>query len=265
MASASAQTEPRTLEEMNARYRAAREANAEAARRLAEMKRAKAAADDKAAKARADIRAMREHHRERQKAAHRAAQKAALDARVFAVLDPDKLAREPKRIIARIAAERGFTAADILGPRRGSELIAARFAAVATVAEANPGLSLSQMGRHFNRHHTTILHVLRRIGIRTRMAGPEDAPTTAPQPRDPGVIMAAVAAAHGVPVSALKGGGQRSAHVTIARWDAMAAIAKEHPLLSAGAIGRLFSCGHGTVLSALRTHGLRLPASTPST
>ena len=137
---------------------------------------------------------------------------------------------------------------------------------VAAVTEANPTLSLSQMGRHFNRDHTTILHALRRLGMRTKKAGPADASMTAPQPRDPGAIMAAIAAAHGVPAAALQGGGQRSAHVTIARWAAIAAVAKEHPLLSVEAVGRLFSCGHSTVLSALRRHGLRPPAqsSTPS-
>jgi chromosomal replication initiation ATPase DnaA len=84
-------------------------------------------------------------------------------AEVFEILDPEKLAREPKRIISRIAEAHGFTLADILGPRRTAGLVVARHAAIAEVAREHPRLSLPRIGMIFGgRDHTTILHALRK-------------------------------------------------------------------------------------------------------
>jgi hypothetical protein len=83
-------------------------------------------------------------------------------AEVFEILDPEKLAREPKRIITRIAEAHGFTFADIVGPRLFGRLVAVRHEAIVEVAREHPNLSLPQIGRIFRRHHTTILYALRR-------------------------------------------------------------------------------------------------------
>lgn len=92
------------------------------------------------------------------------------------VLTPVQLAREPKRIIAHTAEAFGFTYADILGPRQLAPLVRARWAAIAAVREARPDISTTQLGRVFNRDHTTILHAFRqieRLGVPQPPAGGE--------------------------------------------------------------------------------------------
>lgn len=101
---------------------------------------------------------------------------AAMDAQVFQVLNLEQLAREPKRIIARVAASFGFTYADILGPRQLAPLVRARWAAIAAVREARPDFSTPRLGRVFNRDHTSILHAFRkmeRLGVPQPPAGGE--------------------------------------------------------------------------------------------
>lgn len=79
------------------------------------------------------------------------------------VLTPEHLAREPRHIIAGVAAAFGFTHADIVGPRTLMPLVRARWAAITAVHEARPDLSLNRLGRIFNRDHTTIRHALVKV------------------------------------------------------------------------------------------------------
>ena len=89
---------------------------------------------------------------------------AQMDALVFQILDPEQLSREPKRIIARVAEAFGFTHADIVGDGRTSDVVRARYAAIAAVREARPDLSLPRLGRLFGgRDHTTMLHAIRKM------------------------------------------------------------------------------------------------------
>ncbi|MCJ2098468.1 helix-turn-helix domain-containing protein [Methylobacterium sp. E-046] len=89
---------------------------------------------------------------------------AAMDALVFQVLDPEQMAREPKRIIAQVAEAFGFTHADIVGDGRTSDVVRARYAAIAAVREVRPDLSLPRLGRLFGgRDHTTMLHAIRKM------------------------------------------------------------------------------------------------------
>jgi chromosomal replication initiation ATPase DnaA len=67
-----------------------------------------------------------------------------------------------RALIERVAAFHGVSFEDILGPRRDRKTVAARFDAIAAVHKARPDLSLPQMGRHFHRDHTSILHALSR-------------------------------------------------------------------------------------------------------
>ncbi|MFB0491249.1 chromosomal replication initiation ATPase DnaA [Methylobacterium sp. OAE515] len=104
---------------------------------------------------------------------------AEMDELVFQVLDPEQLAREPRRIIAQVAVAFGLTHADVVGPSRTAPVLRARLAAIAAVREAHPDWSLPRLGRAFGgRDHTTMLHALRkikRVGVPQLPAGSEPA------------------------------------------------------------------------------------------
>jgi len=65
-------------------------------------------------------------------------------------------------LIAEIAEQHDVSLADVIGPSRFRHIINARFAAIRAVRQRYPEMSLPQLGRLFNRDHTTILHALRK-------------------------------------------------------------------------------------------------------
>lgn len=67
-------------------------------------------------------------------------------------------------IISEVAAKHGLTCAHIIGPQRLRTYVRARRAAIHAVLVAYPHMSSPQLGRLFNRDHSTILHALRRTG-----------------------------------------------------------------------------------------------------
>jgi chromosomal replication initiator protein len=67
-------------------------------------------------------------------------------------------------IIAGIAAEYGFTVSEITGPSRTRDVVMVRQLAMVEVRKRKPALSLPQIGRLFNRDHTTVLYALRKLG-----------------------------------------------------------------------------------------------------
>ena len=67
-----------------------------------------------------------------------------------------------REIIAHVAALHCLKAGDLVGPRRMKHIIEARHEAIRIVADLRPDLSLPQIGRVFNKDHTTILHALRK-------------------------------------------------------------------------------------------------------
>jgi chromosomal replication initiation ATPase DnaA len=69
-------------------------------------------------------------------------------------------------IIAEVALEHRVTVEDILGHGRSAPLVEARHKAIIEVAIRRPAFSLSQIGRCFNRDHTSVLHVLRKNKVR---------------------------------------------------------------------------------------------------
>lgn len=98
-------------------------------------------------------------------------------ARAAEVARQQRLARDlesdnpPARaVIADVARRRGFTAADIVGPSRNRKVIEARFDAIADVYRRcridGRELSLSELGRLFRRDHTTMIHALRKRGVK---------------------------------------------------------------------------------------------------
>ena len=75
--------------------------------------------------------------------------------------------RQPKTpvraLIERVATFHEIPYEVILGPRRDKKAVAARFDAIKAVHDARPDLSTPQIGKHFNRDHTSILHALGRL------------------------------------------------------------------------------------------------------
>lgn len=69
---------------------------------------------------------------------------------------------DTRAIIERVAQEHDVPSSFILSASRAHRAVAARDAAIRAVADERPGLSLPQIGRIFNRDHSTILHSLRK-------------------------------------------------------------------------------------------------------
>lgn len=76
--------------------------------------------------------------------------------------------KDARAVIARVALEMDVRIEDLLGPRRSVKLVEARHKAMIAVALERPKLSLPQIGRLFNRDHTTIIHALQKHGVDRR-------------------------------------------------------------------------------------------------
>lgn len=75
---------------------------------------------------------------------------------------------ETKQLVAAIAKRHGVTFSDIMGPCRRAKIVAARFEAIVAVAQLRHTWSLPQIGRFFgDRDHTTILHAIRTMALKT--------------------------------------------------------------------------------------------------
>lgn len=146
-------TDPTNLAEAQARVKAAQHRQHERARQLEESMAARRAAAE-AAEAERQARAQ-------------AAKEAELDAfkeAILAAYPAGATAKDPRRIIARVAAEFGVSVGEITGRAREARVLRARFAAIHAVKQAQPGLSLTRMGLHFGgRDHTTILNAYVRM------------------------------------------------------------------------------------------------------
>lgn len=68
-------------------------------------------------------------------------------------------------IIAEVAERYNVPAAAITGESKTDEMVKIRDQAIAEVKLRRPDMSHSAIGRVFNRHHTTILHALRKMGL----------------------------------------------------------------------------------------------------
>lgn len=76
----------------------------------------------------------------------------------------DTIVEKPsaRSIAERIAIENGVSFGEVLGPSRNRSIVAVRHAAIRAVVNARPDMSLPQIGRVFNRDHTSILHAMRK-------------------------------------------------------------------------------------------------------
>lgn len=63
----------------------------------------------------------------------------------------------------RVAAEYGITFADIRGPRRSQPIARARQMAM-WLAWKETQKTMTQIARAFDRHHTTVLHAIKKHG-----------------------------------------------------------------------------------------------------
>lgn len=166
-----------------------------------------------------------------------------MDTLVFQVLEPEQTAREPKRIITRVAEAFGFAYADILSFSQVAPLVRARWAAIVAVREARPDLSFGQLGRAFDRDPTGIRYALRRVAL----LGVPQSPAT----RQPERIIDTVATAFGVTRAEIVG-PSKTAPLIRARWAAIAAVRAARPDLPLIGLGRLFGDrDHTTVRNAL--------------
>lgn len=71
-----------------------------------------------------------------------------------------------REIINDVAARHGLTYQDIIGASRFKNIVTARMDAIVEVHKARPTMSLGQLGKAFHRDHTTILHALRKRGLK---------------------------------------------------------------------------------------------------
>ncbi|WP_354060148.1 helix-turn-helix domain-containing protein [Devosia sp. 2618] len=71
-------------------------------------------------------------------------------------------------ILSLVALKHGVMQRDILGTHRDRALVAARHEAMAATYR-HTQMSMPNVGRHFNRDHTTVLHALKKLGARTKL------------------------------------------------------------------------------------------------
>lgn len=93
----------------------------------------------------------------------------------LAHLDGPKFS-SPRAIIERVSAWHDMEANVVTGPLRNIPIVAARTDAMAAIyincrrwgsfEQAYVCLSLPAIGRHFNRDHTTVLHALKKAGVK---------------------------------------------------------------------------------------------------
>lgn len=148
--------------------RLAADAAAEEARKSAEAAAAEARRKAKAEEEWRRVRA-RLDEAERRKAKRRAAEEAVIRKAGEAAeeLHYATLAGMPRawEVLRAACAVRGVLPAYVCGPSRARSILPHRHAIIRMVADARPDLSLPQLGRLFGgRHHTTILHSLRKTG-----------------------------------------------------------------------------------------------------
>lgn len=65
-------------------------------------------------------------------------------------------------VVAVVARQHGFTAADLIGPSRVPEVCIARWRAMRLMRDR--GRSLVSIGRTFNRDHSSVIYGLARLG-----------------------------------------------------------------------------------------------------
>ena len=93
-----------------------------------------------------------------------------LEDRDWLLVSSEMQSEEPRwRIIAReVATKYRVTLEEMQGTKRSQRFIRPRYEAYARIYDETD-LTVSQIGKHFNRDHTTICHGLRKAGIPCKM------------------------------------------------------------------------------------------------
>jgi hypothetical protein len=155
------------------------------------------------------------------------------------VIPSAALARLPKAIIRRVAAQYGVTYDDIVRDDRTALFVTARYAAIKAVREAHPNLSIKHLGRIFGgRDQSSIRNALglnrRQRGINRQKSG-----LVCADARSPKQIIEDIARKHSVLPHDVIGRCYNEA-VSLARYEAVVNIRAAHPELTARQIGELF-------------------------
>lgn len=74
--------------------------------------------------------------------------------------------RTPHVLLREVAQSHGLTVRDLRGDRRSAPYVRARREAIVAIKAAFPAISLPRIGSLMGRDHTTILHHLRKAGVR---------------------------------------------------------------------------------------------------
>jgi chromosomal replication initiation ATPase DnaA len=85
----------------------------------------------------------------------------------YRTIDVRSIKTPATEIIEKVAAFHGLPTEALTGNSRERVIIEARFDAIKAVADTRPDMSLTQIGKIFNRDHTSILHALKQRGGRT--------------------------------------------------------------------------------------------------
>ena len=105
----------------------------------------------------------REARKKKKEEAKLAAEKASEEAAKIKVAVEPSAYMPVKQIIALVAEKHGFTYSCLVGRGMKDKLVNARYEAINLVNELKPGFSSTQIGRFFNRDHTTILYAMGRV------------------------------------------------------------------------------------------------------
>lgn len=115
-------------------------------------------------KAMEEASARRREHQEALRKAHDEVRAAIQKAKEIAAQKLSSGRMSVKEIIQHVATIRMVKPSDITGPRRIKPFFEARVEAILTVYRMRPDMSSVQIGKAFNRDHTSILHILWKYG-----------------------------------------------------------------------------------------------------
>lgn len=151
----------------------------------------------------------------------------------------DALARLPRSIIRRVAAQHGVTFDDIVGEDRSVQFVTARHAAIRAVKEAHPTFSIKRLGRIFGGRDPSSIRNALGLNPRPRSANRQKSGVFCAEAPSPMQIIEDTSRKYSVFPHDVIGRCYVEA-VSLARHEAVANIRAAHPEMTARQIGNLF-------------------------